>query len=111
MGEWSNLEELVAIAVEVIDQGNRQFHAAHSKKGARAPKPLRIPRPPRPRRKGEPEPEEERKKRPATSEELRAFFGGGIRYTGPKGRPRCPRGHFVRDGEACARCGNADADT
>lgn len=102
--------------MEVVDLGNRNFVSAHSKKGATKPKPLKIPRPPRPRRKGEEAPVDEEetvpgKKRPATPEELRAFFGGNVHYTGPQAPPdapepppRCAAGHFVRAGQACRRC-------
>lgn len=70
-------------------------------------KPLEITRPER-TRKGAPEPA--KKKRLATSEEMRAFFGGGaVRYTGgPKAtRPKCARGHYVAEGVPCKACAAA----
>lgn len=76
---WGNVEELLAALVEVSDAGNRLFFKAHAKKGTQAPKAIKVPRPER--ATGETEPV--RRKRQATSEELRAFFGGSARYTGP----------------------------
>jgi hypothetical protein len=80
---WSNTEELLAIACELIDQSNRLFFQANSKKGSKPPKPIEIRRPGR----DDPSPTsaETGRRRQATSEELRAFFGGAARYTGPKG--------------------------
>lgn len=105
--DWGNVEELLAGLIEVLDYGNRLFISAHSKKGAAAPKPIKVHRP---KRRGL-EAEEERERRPATSEELRAFFGGAARYTGPsledtpdEGPARCDRGHYVKVGAPCRRC-------
>lgn len=66
---WGNQEELLATLIEVVDAGNRLFHKAHSKKGATQPKPIKVPRPADPTRK----------KRKATSEDLKAMFGE-VRY-------------------------------
>lgn len=74
VGEWGNVEELLVLVAQVVDAGNRLFFSAHSKKGAQQPKPLDVPRP---GRRGEEE--AEKKRRPATSEELAAFFGGAVR--------------------------------
>lgn len=43
--DWGVAEELLALAVEVLDVGNRQFVIVNSKKGSPAPKPIKIPRP------------------------------------------------------------------
>lgn len=84
VGEWGNVEELLAVNAEVTDAGNRLFYSAHTKKGTPAPKPLKIPRPERTATAaaGGAKPAS-KKRRPATSEEMRAFFGGAVRYTGP----------------------------
>lgn len=74
---WGATEELLALVAEVIDHGNRLFFKAHSKRGAQQPKPLKITRPADPL-------EEPKKRRPATSEDLREMFGGVARYTGPR---------------------------
>lgn len=115
IGEWGNLEELVAGLIEVVDHGNRLFFAAHAKKGSQTPDPIRIHRP---RRRGQAADEEApTERRPATSEELKAFFGGAVRYTGdrkalePPGPARCDRGHYVAVGRPCRRCsGTSGAD-
>lgn len=99
---WGNVEELLAALVELTDGTNRLLFRANTKKGVTQPKPIKVPRP-----SGEPgETEPVKRKRPATSEELKAFFGGAVRYTGPKvedvnptpgdGRPRDARGRFVK---------------
>jgi hypothetical protein len=109
---WGNTEELLAGLCELVDITNRQFFMAHSKKGTPPPKPLKVQRPAA-------LDEEPKKRRLATSEELRAFFGasgGTIRYTGHEpsesvelvaaapGPARCPAGHFARPGQACTAC-------
>lgn len=77
---WGNVEELLAALVEVVDAGNRLFFRANTKRGQRQPDPIEVPRPER----GTGETEDVRApKRQATSEEIRAFFGGAVRYTGP----------------------------
>ena len=43
--EWTNTEELLAAVIEVMDRGQLWFLQANSKKGARLPKPIRVPRP------------------------------------------------------------------
>lgn len=107
VGDWGNVEELLAGLIEVLDYGNRLFFSAHAKKGTSAPKPIKVHRP-KPRGQSE---EDVAERRPATSEELRAFFGGAVRYTGPAvddtaapGPARCERGHFVKAGSPCSRC-------
>lgn len=79
---WGNVEELLAALIETVDAGNRLYFRAHTKKGKEQPKPIRVPRP----TKAPGEDGAVRKpKRQATSEEMRAFFGGGaVRYTGPR---------------------------
>lgn len=72
---WGAVEELLALACELLDLGNRQYAKVHAEKGSTTPKPLRIPRP-------ELAPAKKEKKK-ATAEEMRAFFGAGARYTGP----------------------------
>lgn len=73
---WGPTEELLAIVAEVVDYGNRLYFKAHSKRGAQQPKPLAITRPPDPNAPP-------KKRRKATSEELKELFGGAARYTGP----------------------------
>ena len=118
---WGNTEELLKVLCELVDAGNRSFHRAHTKRGAQQPKPLELIRPwevTEDKATG-------KRKRPATSRELKAFFGGGARYVAPgtdgedvvdvvgveplpdarpAARPRCPGGHFVRPGRPCS-CG------
>lgn len=114
------------MVAELVHENTRAFVIANSKKGTQAPKPLEIPRPPRRRETTDPSPLTSGetgpvRKRPATSEELVAFFGGNARYTGAKkdpslelgttGRARCERGHYVKAGAPCRRCaGTAGAD-
>lgn len=75
VARWGNLEELLALNTEVLDLHARQFVLANSKKGTAAPKPyVKILRP------GE---AEKKKKRKATPEEIRRFFGNAVRYTPP----------------------------
>lgn len=74
---WGATEELLALLAELVDAGNRTFFRVHSKRGAQQPKPLEITRPPDPN-------EAPKERRPATSEDLRAIFGGAVRYTGPR---------------------------
>lgn len=79
---WDYGEELLAAIVELLDTGNRLFFQAHTKKGTRPPKPIEI------RRPWDPVPD---KPKMATSEEIARFFGGVVKYTGPKSeRPRTP---------------------
>lgn len=42
---WGTSEELLATVAELVDLGNRQFAMANSKKGSKAPKPIKITRP------------------------------------------------------------------
>lgn len=81
-GEWGNVEELLKVIAEQVDAGNRLFVRANSKRSAQQPKPLEITRPEPRRPKGHKAAVEAPKKRPATSEELVAFFGGAARFTG-----------------------------
>lgn len=73
---WGATEELLAVLAELVDLGNRTFFRVNSKRGAQQPRPIEIPRPPDPN-------EEPKKRRPATSEDLKALFGGAAVYTGP----------------------------
>lgn len=65
--DWGITQELIATAIELIDQGNRQFVMAHSKKGTRPPKPIKIVRPWEIQTKP---------KRAATASEVRELLGG-----------------------------------
>ena len=79
-GQWHNVEELLALLAEELDFGNRLFLMTHSKKGARQPKPLKVPRPRDAGRENRPKPQ-------ASTNELKAFFGSGnvvVQYE-PKG--------------------------
>lgn len=60
---WTTQEELMAVLIEVMDYGNRLFYSANSKKGAKQPKPLYVPRPNR-----------SRKRRKASSQDMKAIF-------------------------------------
>lgn len=96
-------EELLAVLVELVDEGNRLFGAAHSKEGRPHRKPVEVLRPADIIERAKP-------RRQSTPEELARFFGGAVRYTGPRldvgtGRRRCARGHFVGASGVCARCG------
>lgn len=74
---WGPTEELLAVLAELVDAGNRLFFRVHAKRGASQPKPIEITRPPDPN-------EVPKQRRPATSEDLRAIFGGAVRYTGAR---------------------------
>jgi hypothetical protein len=65
---WGFTEELLATAIEVIDLGNRNFLQANGVKRHSLPKPIFIDRPLRPR-----------KRRKATSDDLKRVFGGAVR--------------------------------
>lgn len=43
--DWGITQELLATALELLDQGNRQFVMANSKSGSVPPKPIKITRP------------------------------------------------------------------
>lgn len=75
--DWSNTEELLATLIEVVDRGQLWFWDVHTKKGAQRPKSIEITRP------GEQPAKKVR--RPATSAELKAFFGNAARFTGGGG--------------------------
>lgn len=77
---WGATEELLKLVAELVDHGNRLFYSAHKRRGAPTPKAIEILRPPDPL-------EAPKKRRPATSEELKALFGATARYTGPPTRP------------------------
>lgn len=86
---------------ELVDQGNRLYVMAHSKRGTPAPKPIKINRPG----------DERKRKRKATADELAAFMGGRVRYSGPPQAPgvplerlRCEQGHYVAQGRPCRVC-------
>lgn len=107
---WGNTEELLAALIETVDSGNRLYFRANTKRGTRQPDPITVPRPER--KTGETEDVSRPRKRQATPEEMRAFFGGSVRYTGPSvedvdassgnpvsdaaARPRDARGRFVK---------------
>jgi hypothetical protein len=42
---WPRDLELLATLIEVVDHGNRNFEAAHLRRGAMKRQPIRIPRP------------------------------------------------------------------
>lgn len=42
---WNTETELLAVIAELIDYNSRLYIAAHTKKGAQPPKPIKIPRP------------------------------------------------------------------
>lgn len=65
--DWGTTEELLATALELIDLGNRQFLMANTKKGTRAPQPIKIRRPWEKTRQA---------KRPATAAEITELMGG-----------------------------------
>lgn len=69
---WGNAEELLAILVEVVDFGNRNFIRFYSKKGTSGPKPIKIPRP---KSLTSPAP----KKKMSTPEEIKRRLGKRIR--------------------------------
>jgi hypothetical protein len=77
---WSTTDELLAGVIELLDVGNRLYFRAHTKRGTQQPKPIKVPRPES--SAGETDAVTPRK-RQATSAELRQFFGGSARYTGP----------------------------
>lgn len=51
---WTNESELLATLVEISDAHRINYVAAHSTKGTRLPKPLKVPRPHKRRRMPEP---------------------------------------------------------
>lgn len=63
---WTRTDELVASLIEVVDASGWRVVSPHLEKGARTPKPLRVPRP-----------GQRRQKRKATSDDLKRMFGGG----------------------------------
>jgi hypothetical protein len=71
---WGNAEELLTILVNLTDMSIRNFIMANSKKGTPPPKPfVKITKP-------HEITEEKKPKRQATPDEMRAFFGGNVRY-------------------------------
>lgn len=64
---WGTSEELLATVAELVDLGNRQFALANSKKGTKAPKPIKISRP------WEVKPSS---KRPASADEIGELMDG-----------------------------------
>lgn len=81
LATWDTHAELMAALIEVTDYGNRLFYMANSKKGAAAPKPIEIRRPKSPDAIEAPKPE----RRMATTDEMKAFFGGAVTYTPTEG--------------------------
>jgi hypothetical protein len=69
---WTRDQQLLALLAELVDYGNRNFIAAHTKKGSPQPKPIKIPRP----GKQEPQPVG-----PAAA--LMRLSGGAIRVSKP----------------------------
>lgn len=67
---WTTTDELLAGLIEVVDFGNRMFHAAYSEDDV--PDPVQINRP---------TDRAEAESRPATAAEMKAFFGGSVEYT------------------------------
>jgi hypothetical protein len=64
------------LLAELLDAGNRNFIEVHKKKGSRSPRPIKLERP-----------WERRRRRQATPEELRAWFGGAIHVSNPPEGP------------------------
>lgn len=76
---WGNVEELLATLVEVVDWGNRNFHAVHSKRRTKIT-PIKIPRPKRRASKaGKKQP-----KAQSDPEKMLAFFGSRLRVVEEK---------------------------
>jgi hypothetical protein len=71
---WTTGDYLAALIAELVDKTNRTLETVYAKKGAPAPKPLRIPRP-----------GDEDRRRPVSmsSAEARAFFGSVPVYYTP----------------------------
>lgn len=93
--EWSIEVQLLAAIAELLDEANMLFFTAHAKEGTPFREPIRI------RRPGA-EQLETTTRRPATSDELRRFFKGAVRYTGPapsssddEGSPPAIRDHLA----------------
>jgi hypothetical protein len=83
MARWSAVEELLALIAEQVDLGNRMFFQVNTDKTAKQPVPLRVRRPrdgELARMSAESEPTVRVVENPkmATSEEIAAFFGGGV---------------------------------
>lgn len=76
---WGNVEELLALLIEITDRHDRHFVIANSRKNARKPRAFQIPRP-RDRRGG--------RKRNATGDELARMVKGlgGARVADPGAR-------------------------
>lgn len=77
-GQWSTERELMAQTVDYLAILNTNFARANSKAGTSIPNPRFIPRP------GDEEVDEPAAARPrrmSTPNEIRAFFGGSVRYT------------------------------
>lgn len=72
--QWDTTAQLLALVAELIDLGNRNFVAVHSKKGSQIPDPIQIDRP-------GPNGASSNGKRKATAAEMKAFFGGAVTYT------------------------------
>lgn len=71
---WTTADYLLALTAELVDKTNRILEVTFSKKGTKAPKPIRIPRP------GDGE-----RRRPVSmsSPEARSFFGAMPVYYDP----------------------------
>lgn len=83
LSQWSATDELLADLIEVTDHGNRLFFQAHSAEGTRQPEPLRVRRPSDREiaAMAQVAPAEPEAPRMATPGEMKAFFGGDVRYT------------------------------
>lgn len=67
---WTNTEELLAAAVELLHTNNRLTLWANSKPGTQLPRPLKVPRPW----------EHDQKPKIATAAELARFLGTPVVY-------------------------------
>jgi len=78
MSEWSSELELAAQIADSLEVLNVNFVRVNSPRGTHIPDPRRVPRPGdiELTDAGEPAP-----KRMSTPAEIRAFFGGAVRYT------------------------------
>lgn len=69
---WDTNTELLAVIAEIIDQHSRWFYMANSKKNAKQPKPLNIPRP------GKVEIKPPEKKKVSSLEAMQAMWDSGV---------------------------------
>ena len=76
---WDDVRELLAILVEVTDRNGLWFFEANKTKEASVPEPVDIRRPWSARNGAE-----DLERRPATADEMKAFFGGAVEFTPTK---------------------------